>query len=141
MAKLHLTPENNSYSVERHPETISARVGGGPSRYRRDILGNVFDVEVSFILDAEEYDYLMAFYRTATIHGSIPFEIDLITDSSGISEKTAYFAGGQPPKLTGQRGLAYYVSAQLEVFSPISDTETTDDNATIAAFEAAHGFV
>lgn len=138
MSKLLLVPENSSYAVSKDAEIISTKLDGGASRRRKDILQGSFNVNVTWILNAEEYDYLEAFWRTTIDHGSLPFEIDLILDYKDMYEYTAYFVEGSK-KLTGQRGLAYFVSAQLEVTSPIYEDEATDDAAVVAAFEAAHG--
>lgn len=138
--KLHLTPESSAYSVSRKPEVLSVELDGGAARYRQDILNSAFMVDVTFILNPEEYEYLMAFFRGACYHGSEVFQIDLLLDTPDFVEYDAHWEKGRMPVLTSQQGLAYTVSARLEVLKPFNPTEADDDDAIITAYEAAHGF-
>lgn len=137
MTKLYMRPSNASYSVQRGSEVLSVKLDGGASKYRRDILNASFTVTVSWDTTEDGWDYLNAFYRTATARGSLPFTIDLLLEDSTLTTYTAYFVP-DTFKLTGQQGEAYYIEATLEVTPIINPSETTDDNATISAWEAAH---
>src|SRR5687768_16414160 len=91
MAKLYLCPLSSGYAAQQKSGVLSVELDGGASRYRRDILNCAFLVNVAWLCDEEEYDYLCAFQRTATLNGSLPFSIDLTLDESGPSEYEAYF--------------------------------------------------
>lgn len=132
MVKLYVQPESAGYAVERGSEVLSVALDGGASKLRRDVLNASFKVNVSFVLDPTEYNYLNAFFRTATEHGSLPFEIDLILDNTTLTEYTARFVP-DTFKLTAQKGLTYYVGAVLEVES-LPDNATADQ-AIIDAYE------
>jgi hypothetical protein len=136
MAKFRIPPDNASYSAERTGEVLQVKLAGGASRFRKDIIDAAANVNCSWQFDVSQFNYFVAFYRTATLRGTVPFTIDLIIDSAAMVTRTARFVADSY-KLTGQKGLTYYVSAVLEVEAIINPTETTTDNATIAAFEAA----
>lgn len=121
--RLRLTPDNSSYSVTDGKEVVTTQLDGGASRFRRDFLGATSTVDVVFILDAEEYRYLRMFYKILTVSGANPFYIDLLLDLPVKVEHKAYFVP-QSLKLTEQKGLSYWVSAQLEVFPAEIDIET-----------------
>jgi len=135
--KLLLIPESAGYAVDRGQEVLSVKLDGGASRMRKDIIGAAFDVNVAWKLDPEQYDYLNAFFRTATARGSLPFTIDLVLDKTEYQTVTARFVP-KTLKLTGQQGLSYFMSATLEVEAPINLTEAADDTTTIDEYEEAH---
>lgn len=134
MEKLFLTPDNSSYDVSRNPEVLAVQLDGGASKMRRDILGASFLVNVVWILNPTQYNYINAFYRTSVAHGSVPFNIDLILDNITLTQYVVRFIPNSF-KLTSQRGLAYTVSATLEVES-VADNATAD-NVIIDAYEAS----
>lgn len=134
-----ITPESSSYAVERGNEVVRVELDGGAGRYRADVLHSSFKVDCQWIFTRSQYDYAMAFFRTQTQRGSLPFEIELIIEDFDLGERTAYFIPGSF-KLTGQRGLAYFVSGTLEVLPEINPDETTEDAATIAAYNTAQGY-
>src|SRR4051812_39137454 len=112
--KILIPPSTAGYAAERGSEVLSVKLDGGASKYRRDIIGAAFNVNVTWDgLNAEQFNYLNACFRTGTVRGSLPFDIDLILDKSALTEYSAYFVPGSF-KLTAQQGLAYFVSAQLE---------------------------
>jgi len=135
--KLLLVPDSSAYSVERGDEVLSVILDGGASKFRKDIIDAAFRVNVAWILDPEGYQYLNAFFRTATARGSLPFEIDLVLDTTEYQECVAHFIPGSF-KLTAQKGLSYFVSATLEVEAPVNLTEEADDEEIIDDYEEAH---
>ena len=114
LTKLILPPDSSSYSVTDGKEVVSVSLDGGAGKYRRDIIGASSAVSVQWVCDRKEYEYIRAFYRALLGKGSRPFLIDLILDDPLPVEHKAYFVPGSMT-LTGQRGLSYDVSAQLEV--------------------------
>ncbi len=136
MATLLTPPDRSGYAVTPGNETLRAKLDGGASRFRADILDAAFEVDCNWILDPEQYKYYCAFYRTATKRGSLPFDVSLRIDDSDAADYTAHFTS--PYKLTGQEGLAYYVSATLEVSKAVNPDEEDEDNDIIDAYEAAH---
>jgi len=135
--KFLLTPENSSYSVEKSiEETMRAQLEGGAGRYRADILGASNLVNCSWILDGTQFTYFEAFYRSVAGNGALPFTIDLIINDAELREYTARFVP-KTKKLTAQKGLAYYVSAQLEVND---DTNPGIDLVTVLEYNASQGY-
>lgn len=137
MSTFLIPPENSSYSLAQNVESLSEELDGGAPKIRRDIIGAAFKVDVSWIFNPEEYEYARAFYRTATDHGSLPFDIGLIIDEPSLVIYEARFVPGTW-RLNSQKGLSYSVSAQLSVVVPVNPDEATDDAAIISAYEAAH---
>lgn len=138
MAKLLLQPERNGYSATQGEESLRVQLDGGLGRTRRDILDAAWQVQLTFICDEEEYNYLMAFYREAAGHGALEFTIDLYTKDATLRTCNAKFMPGGP-RLASQSGLAYTVTADIEVIPPYSATQSTDDQGIIDDFEDAHG--
>lgn len=132
LSKFVLPPDNSSYSAADGKETVATQLDGGAARYRRDILGATSTVNCSWILGPDEYKYLRSFYRALTLKGSKPFLIDLILDEPTLTEHKAYFIPGSV-QLTGQKGLTYWVTAQLEVYPAEIDYDAE------AAFAALYG--
>lgn len=115
LTKFILPPDNSSYGVTSGKEVVATMLDGGAARYRRDILGATSTVDCVWIIGPTEYKYARSFYRALTTSGSKPFLIDLILDEPELTEHKAYFVPGSF-KLTGQKGLMYWISAQLEVY-------------------------
>ena len=115
LSKFVLPPDNSSYSVADGKEVVATQLDGGAARYRRDILGATSTVNAAWILGTNDYKYMRSFYRALTLKGAKPFLIDLILDEPTLTEHKAYFVPGSF-QLTGQKGLTYWVSAQLEVY-------------------------
>lgn len=119
--KFVIPPDNSQYSVTDGKEVVSTQLDGGAARYRSDIIGATSTVNVSWILNETGYKYLRSFYRGITGKGAAPFLIDLILDEFELTEHKSYFIPGSL-QLTQQKGLTYWVSAQLEVY-PNEDTD------------------
>jgi len=115
MIKFVIPPDNSAYSVTDGNEVVSTQLDGGAARYRKDILSATSIVNVSWVLDRDGYYYGRSFFRGITSKGALPFLIDLILDDYVLTEHKAYFKPNSW-QLTGQKGLTYYVSAQLEVY-------------------------
>lgn len=130
ISKFIIPPDNSSYAVSDGKEVVSTKLDGGASRYRRDILGATSTVDVVWILGPDEYKYLRSFYRALCVTGSRPFLIDLILDEPTLTEHKAYFIPASV-RLTGQKGLTYWVSAQLEVYPAEMDMQAEADFAAI----------
>lgn len=117
-----IPPDNSSYSVTDGNEVIATKLASGASRYRRDIIGATSTVNVTWIVGRDAYKYIRAFYKAIAQKGALPFTIDLILDEPDLTAHKAYFVPGTMV-LTGQQGLTYFVSAQLEVY-PNEATES-----------------
>lgn len=133
---LGLRPTQTAYGVsERAEGVLRQQLRGGRGRTRKDLVNPTEVVSVRWSLTRARYSQLMAFYRTATVRGSVAFEMDLVVDKAGVQRRTCYFVPGSL-KLNGVNGATYRVTAQLEVY-PADDNATTD-NATMDAYEAAN---
>lgn len=125
LVELTLPPDNSSYSVTDGIEVISAKLDGGASRRRRDIIGATSRVSVTWICDREDYEYLRMFYKAVAMGGANPFTIGLVLDNPSITKHKAYFVEGSMV-LQQQKGLAYYVSAELEAYPLEMSTDAVE---------------
>jgi hypothetical protein len=114
------------YAVDPGSGTLSTRLDGGRSRFRRDILNPAPMVNVGFNLGRDEYDYFEAFYNTTLVEGSLPFEIDLFIGSSTLTEYVARFIPGTK-KLNGYQNGRFVISAQLEIEPIVRDANADTD--------------
>ena len=118
MAELYtlgLPVDRQGFSVEEGDTNVAIQLNGGAPRVRADQLGAVKTVHCQWILNQNDYDYLEAFYRTATNFGANPFNISLIgIDSSTAAIYVAWFVP-QTKRLVSQSGLTYVISADLWV--------------------------
>lgn len=134
MSKLLVNPAISGYSVNFGSNVISTKLDGGASRYRLDKIGDTHDVQVQWTLEAQAYDYLMAFYRTEIDYGALPFTIDLkAVDGSALGTYTAHLRPGTL-RMTNFLGTIYQVSATLEI-----QPATVDAGADAAAIAAGPG--
>jgi hypothetical protein len=122
LSKLLLPPSQAGYGVDFGSSSLYVELSGGPGASRRDFLGNVSRVSVSWSLPSEEADYLLSFRRAATNYESEPFLIDLCIDSADLKEYEAKFIPGTF-RLTGYRGNERSYSAELEVKPTSSDAD------------------
>ena len=133
MATLGLLPDSDGYAVADGLMANAVMLDGGAPRVRLDQLGAVKTVDCQWTLSTDDYDYLMAFYRTGAGNASLPFLINLpgIDDSDITSTYTAYFVPGSL-KLATQQGLTYVMKAQLWVIpNPI---DTSNDQQLMARY-------
>jgi hypothetical protein len=94
---------------------------------------------MTWILDPDGYDYLLAFYRKETREGSLPFTMMLIVEEAS-TEVECVCQLTSPLKLSAQSGLAYTVSATVEVEAPFNEDQDEDDDAIIDAYNTAQGY-
>jgi hypothetical protein len=132
--KLALPPDQQSYSAEDGVEVVSIGVEGGFARRRRDVIGSTTRIPVQWTVNADEYDYLQAFYYTGTNTGADAFNIDLMIDNSTLDEYSANFVV-DTFETSSTRGDQYTVSAELEVRRIARDANF--DNSLIAVINAA----
>jgi hypothetical protein len=123
MEKIVVSPEQSDYSFTDGEEVVAIPVEGGAARYRKDIINSHIRVRASWVLDPPGYHYIRAFYR-ATQNGGLPFLIDLIVNSSTLTQHTAYFLPGTM-SLSSKEGNIYHVSAELEA-DPVPNSLSPD---------------
>lgn len=129
--KLKIKPDRQGYAFKYGLKPVEIALDGGPSRRRSDFVGNTTQISVQWVLKQNQYDYIMAFYRTGAGSGAKAFTIDLLLDDSTVTEYTAYFVAGSFG-LTAQEGLIYTVGATLEVMGDLPDSVA--DQAIIDAY-------
>lgn len=135
MAKLLIPPSQDGYTAADGWEVASVQLDGGAPRTRRDVLGAVARVAVTWVVGPGEYRYLRAFYRS-TYNGALPFTIDLLLDEAILTEYEAKFIPGTF-RLAAQRGWSYTVTTELEV-KPIVPVNYADEIAIVDVV-AAYG--
>jgi hypothetical protein len=136
MEKLILEPVQAGYATQPPTEVLRQQLDGGAGRYRADIIGGASIVNVAWVLDEGQYQYLWAFFRAKTARGSSSFLIDLVLEETEMTERTAHFLPGTL-KLDSKQGEVYFASAQIEIEAIEADDDF--DNAIADAFEGAGG--
>lgn len=136
MDKLLLCPTDAYSVIGPADETLRDKLGGGAGRYRADVIGGSSTVNVTFSLRADMAQYLGAFYRAKTGHGSEPFLIDLVLDGER-NERTAHFLPGTMQTTEKFKAQWFTVTAQLEVDALEEDSAL--DNSIADVWEATHG--
>ncbi len=123
---LGLLPDSQGFTVTSgQAETLSTLLDGGAPRFRALQIGVIKLVSCQWSLNADDYDYICAFYRTATANGSRFFFITLAgIDGAALTQYTAAFVP-QTWKLLSQKGMQYVQWCQLYVI-PNAPDSTTD---------------
>lgn len=112
---LGIPVDRQGYTVDEGDTNVAIQLDGGAPRVRGDKLGAVKTVHCQWTVDQGDYDYLEAFYRTATGNGALPFNISLVgIDSSTPNTYVAYFVPNTK-RLLNQSGLTYVLGADLWV--------------------------
>lgn len=114
LTKCVLCPAQAGYSATDGEEVISTILDGGASRTRRDIIGATSKITATWVCNPRKFRYMRAFYRAITLSGALPFTIDLILDSSSITEHEAKFIPGSM-RTSSKDGEVFVVEAELEV--------------------------
>lgn len=136
MRKLLVPPSQAGYGAQFGEESLYVALSGGPGAFRRDFVGAVARVSVSWSVPPQEAQYLLAFYRYASAHASEPFLIDLALDSPDLLEYTAKIIPGSFA-LTGYRGNERTYTAELEVKPQTEDAAL--DISILDTYEAFGG--
>jgi len=112
--KLMIPPDKNGYSFADGTETISIKLDGGLSRYRKDVLKSSFVVNVQWTIGEKDYRYLRSFYRGITESGSKAFLMDILVDRGcELTEHECFFIPGSFTT-NNVSGETFTVSAQIE---------------------------
>lgn len=115
MIKCLIPAEQDNYSaMPSATAAIAIELDGGAPRVRRDKLGSAYTITVQWSVGPDDFNYLMAFWRTGTAEGSLPFLIDLLIDEAETGEYQATFVPGTF-KLYSKSGLTYVLQASLSV--------------------------
>lgn len=112
------------YSANIGNGVIAQVLDGGAPRFRRALKGTVHSGNVSWTLNANGYQYLMAFYRVWARNPNQPFLIDLCIDNGVVEPYEAFFDGS--PSLTAKNGNLFSVSATL-IVKPLVSNDAMDD--------------
>lgn len=124
LPKLGIIPDASGYRVDYGNTVVVTPLVGGPPRIRADYDDTVAIINLQWTIQSADFDALMAFYRTATDKGANPFLMDLILDSSSLTEYTVQFVE-KTFKLTQQFGLTFVVNASVYV-SPLPPDSIND---------------
>lgn len=127
---LDLPPDQANYTAMQGDSFVSTKLDGGASRFRADQLGTAIVLTLQWTCNRRNYDWLMAFFRTAINHGADPFLIKLILDNGDLQSYTAHILPSTFG-LTQQMGQAYVVAASIEVLP--DDSYTIGDGDILAA--------
>lgn len=114
MRKLILIPNEDGYVLDFANGNLSTGEDLGSMRLRRLLRGTPHLASLTWTAVGLEFDYLRAFWRTATKFGVKPFLIDLPVRRQGPIEHTAMFVPGSFD-FSGNTGISYTVSARAYV--------------------------
>lgn len=132
LPKLNLDVPQEGYSFDDGDGVLRAKLSSGPSRMRLDMLDAPIEAEVTLVLGPVEYQYWRAFYRLTIVRGSLPFLLDLITDTASVTEHNVKIIPGT--MRTSIQGDAHIVQFRLEVLlNPESDL--ADEEAIVMLFD------
>lgn len=124
MDKLLLIPEQANYVVQPDNSVITVLLDGGYSRSRIDLVNSAARIQCSWRLKDGDYQYIRAFYHSATKKGVIPFLLDIVLDQPYLEEYEVKFVP-DTFEASDPQGLTYEVQAELEVI-PVNDEEFLD---------------
>lgn len=125
MSKLLVNPTLAGFGVGFGENVIRTKLDGGAGRYRLDKIGATHEARVQWVLEAQGFNYLMAFYRTEIDYGSLPFTIDLKgVDGAALGTYTARLVPGSL-NLGANMGSLLRVDATLEL-TPATVNESAD---------------
>jgi hypothetical protein len=131
MQTMAIPPDQNSYSISAgSDDTVEVALDGGASRRRADKDQATRTIAVQWSVDDVGYNYLQAFYRTATAKGSMPFLCGLVNDQA-IDNYTCWFVD-KTFVLSSTMGNTFVVTANLEVLPTAIDE--TQDQSVIDAY-------
>lgn len=107
--------ECSGYTSDMSYGVIETQLDGGAVRKRKDVIGSPHRVTATWIIPGpDNYNFFMHIFRQELQDATLPFLAELVTDSSLPIKHKCRTLGGMP-KLSQQRGHAYWVTAVLEV--------------------------
>jgi hypothetical protein len=127
------TPVRDGYTFQPSYPVLETNIGGGLSRKRQGILYAPHIVNVNWVLTSTQYTQFMGFFRTTLQNATQAFLTELVTDIALPTLHKCRTLGGMP-KLTQQKGLAFFVACTLEV--EVNPTYTGYIN-----YDATPGFI
>jgi hypothetical protein len=137
MDKFRLVPQSAGYAIAPPVgEVIASEVPGGLPMLSADIEGGVSIVDVSFMLDAGDWQYTEAFMRNRTGAGAEPFLIDMILNGSDIAEFTVMLVP-ESKHLTAAVAQIRYLSLQL--YALPAEVDEDADSSIVDIYEASDG--
>lgn len=108
-------PDEQGYTFTLASETKHIELEGGSGRYRRDFIGANTRIPTNWKFRKDEYGAFLDMWKVA---GKNPVSLPLILDGASLANYYVHLIPGTL-QLTGQIGLTYYVSCELEV-APLS---------------------
>lgn len=115
MEKWTIPPNQTGYGLTDDAETISVKLDGGASKFRRTILNPAITVNVAWMFNNAQYTQFRTFYKVTTKGGSLPFLIDLYLNvGEQLTEHKVRIIPGTVI-LNEQRGHSFLVSCKLEI--------------------------
>lgn len=122
MVHLPLIPVKDGYGVNRKASAVLTETEGGKPRSRATVIGSTYPMNVSWVLNANEYSYLVLFHDQILGEGALPFTVDIETLGSSIETHNALFIPGSFA-LSSKVGQTYIVTAQLDAHPAVVRTK------------------
>ncbi|MEC7118980.1 MAG: hypothetical protein VXW65_03625 [Pseudomonadota bacterium] len=118
---LDLIPQQAAYSAAYGVNTLSDKQQLGTTYLRSAESKTPSMVNIGLVLNGADYDYLMAFYRVWR-YRCRPFYVSLKLDDGVLTKYKCHFMP-KSVRLDNKSGMAYTVSATLEVLSNPDDAD------------------
>lgn len=132
MHKLSLAPDENGYTANDGEGSLSSKLDGGASKYRKTYMNAPTKVTCQWTCNASDYAYLRTFYNIHE-YGTKPFLMDLVMHTPYLDEYEVRFIANTF-RLTKVQGDSYIVRADLEVIP--NDPDATYDEGFVVSYEA-----
>lgn len=113
MNKLQASPERANYALGDSHDKLQINYGLG-SRFRRNLFNTYRLVTVNWVASRSTYSFLAQAYRAFINSGGAPFLMDLLIDTTDLTEYECEFVTGSF-KLDRVSALTFYVSATIRV--------------------------
>lgn len=123
--KLDILPDSNGYSFQEADSVVSAEFEGLFLRTRKSLSKAPLSGNLQWTVNAEQFDYLCAFNRLATLDNSLPFKIDLILTEAA-PEEYLVFANPGSFSLKSVSGNSFVVSMGVQVIKNIPDRDISE---------------
>lgn len=132
MRHLILPPDGFSLTGSRQASSVAATLNSPQGFYAPTQRMQAWRVEVSWTCSLADFDYFMAFWRTATARGALPFTVDLPLESAELTTHVARFVPGSI-RLADVQGTVRTVRAAIDVVSLEPGQFASSSDAVLAA--------
>lgn len=111
---LQIIPEYSGYGLNFNSAAPGVVLAGAATGYRPGVVEKTAIAKLNFNVMYDDYNYLTAFYRTATKKGSLPFLVDLLIKNNELSRHMAKMVP-RSFKISNVEGILHRISFDVYV--------------------------